>query len=180
MPRALVAISEGSEELEAVGVIDVLRRAKVEVTVASVDKTKAVKCARGTVITANALIKDVADEEFDAVVLPGGMPGAKHLRDCSTLIDILKNQKESGRIYAAICASPAVVFAHHHLIDDMAATCYPSFKDEIKHWKNQKVVVCDNCITSQGPGTAIDFALQLVASLCSAETRDVVAKGLLY
>ncbi|OAO17368.1 hypothetical protein AV274_0885 [Blastocystis sp. ATCC 50177/Nand II] len=180
MPRALVAISEGSEELEAIGVIDVLRRAKVNVTVASVDKTKTVKCARGSVLTADALMKDVSTKEYDAVVLPGGMPGAEHLRDCSALIDLLKRQKESGKIYAAICASPAVVFAHHHLIDGIPATCYPSFREEIEEWKNHKVVVSDNCSTSQGPGTAIDFALQLVASLCGEEVRDKVAKGLLY
>ncbi|KNB44779.1 hypothetical protein JH06_1692 [Blastocystis sp. subtype 4] len=144
MPKALVAISEGSEELEAIGIIDILRRGKVHVTVASIDESKKVKCARGCSLS----------DTFDAIVLPGGMPGAvylffsidlqEHLRDCHTLVSMLGKQKEAGRIYAAICASPAVVFATHDLLDGYA-TCYPSFKDQIEHFKNEKVVVSDNC-----------------------------------
>ncbi|KAK8804754.1 hypothetical protein WA171_006721 [Blastocystis sp. BT1] len=179
MPKALVAISEGSEELEAIGIIDILRRGKVHVTVASIDESKKVKCARGCSLTADVLIGDVKSDTFDAIVLPGGMPGAEHLRDCHTLVSMLGKQKEAGRIYAAICASPAVVFATHDLLDGYA-TCYPSFKDQIEHFKNEKVVVSDNCITSQGPGTVIDFALKLVEVLCGKETSEKVRKGLIY
>ncbi|CBK19977.2 uncharacterized protein [Blastocystis hominis] len=180
MPRALVAVSEGSEELETIGIVDVLRRGKVNVTLASVDHQKTVKCSKGTIITADALLKDVKDETFDAIVLPGGLPGAEHLRDSKTLSKLLEKQKEEGRIYAAICASPAVVFASHNLLEGVKATCYPSFKEDIEHYVNDKVVVSGNCITSQGPGTVAEFALQLVESLCGKATRASVAKGMIY
>ena len=180
MPRALVAISEGSEELETIGIVDILRRGKVHVTLASVDHHKSVKCCKGTTLTADSLLKDVSEEVFDAVVLPGGLPGAEHLRDSKPLLKLLQKQKEEGRIYAAICASPAVVFAHHHLLEGLQATCYPSFKEKIDKYVDEKVVVSENCITSQGPGTVIEFALQLVESLCGKATRNSVAKGMIF
>ena len=179
MPSALVAISEGSEELEAIGIIDILKRGKVDVTIASVDESKRVKCAHGVTITADTLIQDISHKSFDAIVLPGGMPGAEHLRDCKTLVSMLTKQKERGKLYAAICASPAVVFATHNLLDG-EATCYPSFREAIPNYKNEKVVVSDNCITSQGPGTVIDFALQLVECLSGKQVSEKVRMGMIY
>jgi len=171
----LVPIADGTEELEAVTIIDVLRRAEVQVTVASVASLQ-VKASRGVNLVADTSIDSCKDKIFDLIVLPGGLPGAEHLRDCALLIDMLKTQRESGRLYAAICASPAVALAPHGLLDGKKATCYPSCADPLpdKTLADQRVVVDGNCITSQGPGTALEFALELVRQLCGdAKARQV-------
>lgn len=161
---ALVAVADGSEELEAVTIIDVLRRAKVEVTVASVAELN-ITASRGVKLVADGVIDDCKEKPYDLIVLPGGLPGAEHLRDNKTLIDMLKQQKKAGRLYAAICASPAVALAPHGLLDDKQATGYPGTEDKLPKALNQRVVVDGNCITSQGPGTALEFAIELVRQL---------------
>lgn len=176
--HVLVPIADGIEEIEACTIIDVLRRAKIEVTVASVSDLQ-VTASRGVKIVADTLIADCKDETFDLIVLPGGMPGAEHLRDCPALIDMLKAQKAAGRFYAAICASPAVVFVPHRLIDGKTATCYPSMQEKLPAPSTQRVVVDGNCITSQGPGTAMEFAVELVRQLLGPEKADEIAKPLL-
>lgn len=175
-PTALVPIADGSEDIESVTIIDVLRRAGVNVTVASVapDSRLQITAARGTRIVADTHIEQVAQLEFDLIALPGGMPGATHLRDCATLIGLLKQQRQAGKWYAAICASPAMVFASHQLEDDVAATAYPSFTSQLHHFRNERTVVDKNCITSQGPGTALEFALTLVEMLLGPDKREQV------
>ena len=174
---ALVPIADGTEELEAVTIIDVLRRAGVDVTVASV-KSQQVTASRGVKITADCLIGECAGKTFDLIALPGGLPGAEHLRDSKPLIELLKEQKSAGRLYAAICASPATVFAHHGLVDDRETTCYPSLAQKLPKPTPGRVVVDDNCITSQGPGTAIEFALELVKNLCGSQKAEEVARAM--
>ena len=109
------------------------------------------------------------------------MPGAEHLRDNPELTEILKKQKEAGRLYAAICASPAVVLAHHHLIDDKMATVYPAFMDKLPNpvSDDSPLVVDGNCVTSRGPGTAILFALKLVELLYDKEKSAQIAQAML-
>ena len=107
--KVLVAIAEGIEEIEAVCIIDVLRRADSDVTVASVGDSLQITASRGVVLVADELIGGCKDQTYDLIALPGGMSGAENLRDCTILTDMLKEQKKSGRYYAAICASPAVV-----------------------------------------------------------------------
>ena len=119
--KVLVPIANGSEEIEAVCIIDTLRRAGLEVTVASVADVQ-IEASRGVKIVADASIGDCAGQTYDAIVLPGGMPGAEHLRDSAPLVEMLKKQKDAGRLYAAICASPAVVFQHHGLLEGVRAT----------------------------------------------------------
>ena len=174
----LVPIADGSEEIEAVTIIDVLRRAGAEVVAASVENQQ-ITASRGVKISADTLIKDCTGRRFDLIALPGGMPGAENLSKCDELIAMLKEQKKSGRLYAAICASPAVVFQRHGLIDDVKATCYPSMLEDLAHGVNSPVVVDSNCITSQGPGTATLFALKLVELLFDSEKRDEVARAML-
>ena len=175
----LVAIADGSEELEAVTIIDVLRRAGAKVTVASVNALN-ITASRGVKLVADAQIDQCTGKEYDCIVLPGGMPGAEHLRDSTPLIDLLKVQKQRGRWYAAICAAPAVVLAHHHLLPNYA-TCYPSMADKLPNSEKagQRVVVEDRCITSQGPATAMDFALELVRQLIGADRAASVAEAML-
>lgn len=174
---ALVAIADGSEDIESVAIIDVLRRANVAVTVASIKPhgELQITASRGTNIVADTHIDNCTQNTYDIIVLPGGLPGAEHLRDCVTLVDMLRHQEQAGRLYAAICASPALVFASHGLEKDRQTTCHPGFTEQLSHFRNQRVVVDQNCITSQGPGTALEFALELVLQLLGQQARDQVA-----
>lgn len=176
--KVLVAVADGTEELEAVTIIDVLRRAKADVTVASVDAQQ-VTASRGVQLVADALISDCVGNTYDLIALPGGMPGAEHLRGSKELIDMLKTQAASGRLYAAICASPAVALKPHGLLKDKKATCYPSLLSELDNPEQEKVVVDGNCITSQGPATALEFALKLVELLFDKQKSREVAKAML-
>lgn len=176
--QVLVPIANGTEEIEASTIIDVLRRAGADVTVASVGSLQ-VTASRGMKLVADITIADCANQAFDLIALPGGMPGAEHLRDCELLIELLKNQKAAGKLYAAICATPAVALAPHGLIDDKRATCYPSLQDQLPKPSNERVVVDGNCITSQGPGTAMEFAVELIAQLYGQAKADDVAGPLL-
>jgi 4-methyl-5(b-hydroxyethyl)-thiazole monophosphate biosynthesis len=168
--KALVPIADGSEEIEAVCIIDTLRRAEVDVTVASVTGQRQITASRQTGIVADALIEACADTTYDLIALPGGMPGAEHLRDSEVLFELVKAQRDAGRLYAAICASPAVAFLPHGLLAGRRATCFPSYRSLLKdaaevETRDERVVVDANLVTSQGPGTAIEFALKLVELL---------------
>lgn len=178
--KVLVPIADGIEEIESVCIIDVLRRAGAEVTVASVDGLEVV-ASRGVKLVADKLMGDCAAETYDLITLPGGMPGAEHLRDCQQLRDMLAEQKRQGRLYAAICASPAVVLGCHGLLDDKKATCHPAMADMLKCLESSdlRVVTDGKCITSRGPGTAIEFAIQLVEMLFDAERAKAVAGPML-
>ena len=176
--KVLVAIADGTEELEAVTIIDVLRRAEADVTVASVGKQQ-VTAGRGVKLVADAVISDCVDRVYDLIVLPGGLPGAEHLRDSKELTEMLRGQAKSGRLYAAICASPATVLNHHGLLAGKQATCYPSMASELDNAVDSNLVVDGNCITSQGPATALDFALKLVELLFGQEKSREVATAML-
>jgi len=181
--QALVPIADGSEEIEAVTIIDVLRRAGVEVTVASVGvgKTKQITAARGTNIVADSFIADCADKAWDLIAIPGGTEGADHLAASEILDQLLRSQAQQGKFYAAICAAPAVVLGSKGLLADKTATSHPRFYQSLIAKEvdtESRVVVDGNCITSQGPGTAIDFALELVEQLCGIVKREEVASPL--
>lgn len=174
---ALVPVANGSEDIESVTIIDVLRRAGVDVTVASVHAEPTVTAARQTRITAEALITDCTEQTFDLIALPGGMPGAQTLGECQPLIGMLQAQRQSGRLYAALCAAPAVALEPNGLLQGRAATAHPGFQNRLSDQSriSQRVVVDGHCITSQGPGTALEFALTLVEHLCGRARRDEVA-----
>jgi 4-methyl-5(b-hydroxyethyl)-thiazole monophosphate biosynthesis len=176
---AIVAIADGIEEIEAVTVIDVLRRAKVDVTVASVDGPE-VTASRGVRLVADRLVGECAGVRYDLVALPGGMPGAEHLRDSAELTDMIRRQAGAGRLYAAICASPAVVLRHHGLLSGRRATCHPAFTDRLENADDaeSRVVVDGNCVTGRGPGTALEFALKLVELLCGPEKARDIAEAM--
>jgi protein deglycase len=178
--KVLVPIANGTEEIEAVCLIDTLRRAGVEVTVASVDKLP-VTASRGVKLVADALLVDCAGQTYDCIALPGGMPGAEHLRDSAELIGMLKKQKAAGRVYAAICATPAVALQPHGLLDGIRATCFPSMRSKLDPTMacDDRVVVDGNCVTSQGPGTAIEFALKLIELLLGPQKAKDVAGPML-
>ena len=178
--KALVPIANGTEEIEAVCIIDVLRRAGTSVTVASVEELQ-VTASRGVKLVADQLIDDCVDETYDLIALPGGMPGAEHLRDSKDLEEMLKRQRQEGRLYAAICASPVVVLQHHGLLKGCRATCHPDFVDQLENADaaETRVVVDGPCITSRGPGTAIEFALKLVTVLYGERKAEEVGRRML-
>lgn len=179
----LVPIAAGIEEIEAVTIIDVLRRAGAEVVVASVADLQIV-ASRGVKLTADKRIADCARQSFDLIALPGGMPGAEHLRDSADLIAMLKAQYKAGRLFAAICASPAVALQPHGLLEGRQATCYPSLAEKLvgssKASLECRVVTDKNCITGQGPGTAMEFAIKLVELLFGPAKAKEVAGPMLF
>jgi len=177
--KVLVPVAQGTEEMEAITIIDVLRRAGADVIVASVDDMT-IKASKGIEFKADRLIKDCMDEPFDLIVLPGGIPGAQNLQNSKDLETLLKKQAEQQKYYGAICASPAVVLHHYGLVTPGRVTCHPGFAGQIDNGNivESNVVVDKNCITSRGAGTACEFALNLVELLYSKEKKKEVAQGL--
>jgi len=173
MARVLIPIAEGSEELEAVTIIDILRRAEIDVTVASLDGEPVVM-SRKTVIVPDASLDDALKSDFDMVVLPGGLPGARNLNDDPRIAELLKKMANSGKFVGAICAAPFVL-ANAGVLSGKRATSYPGFLDNMElpdvEVTGGAVERDGNVITSRGPGTAMDFALSLVEILTDRETR---------
>lgn len=179
--RALISVADGVEDLECVTLIDVLRRAEVEVVVASIESRRMITCARGTRLTADTMLVDVLAQPFDLIVLPGGMPGAQHLAEHEPLAERVREQAKAGKLFAAICAAPALALQQYGVLRQRRMTCYPVFSDRLSGcvFVDQPVVVDGNCITSQGPGTALAFALTLVEQLCGKAARKQVAEAML-
>ncbi|MDO8892282.1 MAG: DJ-1/PfpI family protein [Sulfurimicrobium sp.] len=180
MPKVLVPLAAGCEELEAVTIIDLLRRAGIDVVVAGL-QPGIVKASRGTLLVPDCTLDVVLHENFDMVVLPGGMPGMTHLKDDPRIIPLLQRMARDGKYTCAICAAPAVL-AEAGLLKGKTATSFPGFVDRMSlpdtTFSNDPVVKDGRVITSRGPGTAMDFALELVETLAGRTRRDEVEAGL--
>ena len=178
--QALVFLSNGCEETEAVTTIDLLTRAGIKVTYASITEDKKVECSRGVTILAPKTFSEVDDLDFDVIILPGGLIGAENFRESQQLIKKLKQAHQAGIVIAAICATPAMVFQHHNLFPNAYMTGYPTTKDTIKNWKPDRVYFDAQykLITSQGPGTSIDFALKIIEVLLDKKAAAEVAAQL--
>ncbi|XP_069959538.1 Parkinson disease protein 7 [Cherax quadricarinatus] len=182
---AVVLLAEGAEEMEAVITIDTLRRAGITVTVAGLAGATAVHCSRDVVIVPDVALDDaVSKGPYDAIVLPGGLKGAESLGKSSTVKSILTEQEKAGRVIGAICAAPAISLTAHGIGEGKRVTCYPSLKDKLLEsgkytYQEERVIVDGNLVTSQGPGTAFDFALALVEKLMGAEKRAATGKPML-
>lgn len=166
MVTALVPVANGSEDIEVAGIVDTLRRASIDVTVASVEESNTVTFARGLKVIADASIEAASKSSFDAIAIPGGMPGAERLRDCQVrcqrlclkskaLTRLLKSHAAQGKLIGAICAAPVVVLLSHGLLDGRIATAHPNFSSQLPDQSkvSERVVVDGNVVTSRGPGS---------------------------
>lgn len=178
----LIPLANGSEDIESVTLIDVLRRAQADLTVASVEAELSIRAARSTCITADALITDCQSTHWDLIALPGGMPGADRLHDCGALQDLLRRQDEAQRLLAAVCAAPARVLGRMGLLDGRRATCYPGFEADLSgsQISTDAVVVDGHITTSRGPGTVMGFALSLVGQLYGPALQSEIGRQMLY
>ena len=180
MSKVLVPLAEGFEELEAVSVIDILRRAQIEVTVAGL-KDGPVRGSRQTVIVPDASLDAALDVSYDMVVLPGGIPGSDHLQTDARIRKLLADMNEQGKNTAAICAAPKVL-ADVGVLKGRKATSYPgvlgSIKPEGVAVTTDAVVKDGPVITSRSVGTAMDFALALVEELEGRDKRDQVEQAM--
>ncbi len=177
MKRVLVPLAQGCEELEAVTVVDLLRRAGIEVVTASLGPGP-VHCSRGVTLVADVELDGVLEEAFDMIVLPGGLPGADHLDEDPRIRTLLERIASAGGHVAAICAAPKVL-AHAGLLAGRRATAYPGVLEHEGMASTGTAVVRDGgVVTSRGPGTAMDFALELIEILVGRERRLEVEQGL--
>ncbi len=176
----LVPLAEGFEEVEALAIVDVLRRAGAEVTTAAVGKNRQVTSSHKVTVIADAMLDD-CDGSYDLIALPGGIPGANNLAESAKLETMLKEQDEAGRLVGAICASPAVVLQKHGLIRGRKATCYPSFADQLEpiSHKAERVVQDGNLITGAGAGPAMEFGVKLTEALLGEEAAKSVGEAIL-
>lgn len=180
MSLVLVPLAEGFEELEAISIIDILRRADIDVVVAGLTDGP-VKAARGTVVVPDMSLDDALQRDYDMVVLPGGMPGAANLNEDPRVHEMLKMMANSGKFTGAICAAP-MVLANAGILDGKRATSFPGFVDKMDlptvDYTGVPVERDGKVITSRGAGTALDFALELVDALAGREKRDAVEAAL--
>jgi DJ-1 family protein len=180
MVKVLIPLAQGCEELEAVTIIDLLRRAGIDVTTASLDK-KTITASRGVKLVPDTDLDTALKQDYEMVVLPGGLPGANHLDNDPRIRSLLKKMAANKQYTAAICAAPQVL-ANAGILDGKRATSYPGFLDKMNlpntRITGEAVVIDGKVITSRGPGTAIDFALTLIETLLGRQKRNEVEKAL--
>ncbi len=180
MSHVLVPLAQGCEELEAITITDLLVRAGIHVTTCGLDD-QPVTASRGTTIIPDTSIDKIVNDDFDLIVLPGGLPGADHLRDNPTLQTLIKKQAAANKYLAAICAAPKALAAAG-VLTGKTATSFPGVLDALQDASitisENAVEIDGNIITSRGPGTAMDFALSLIELLEGKEKRDEINQQL--
>lgn len=178
--RTAVFLAEGFEEIEALTVVDYLRRAELEVDMISITGQLLVKGSHHIQVKADLLFKDLNPEIYELLVLPGGLPGAEYLRDHQALIKLLQDHHQKNKLIGAICAAP-IVLEKAGLTKGHIGTSYPGFQDQLayREYLEEIVVVDDHLITSRGPASAVYFALKLIELLSGKEKADQIAQDLL-
>lgn len=181
MAKVIVLLADGFEEIEAVSVIDILRRANVDVCVAGVSKGD-IKGAHNIIVKPDAYLSEVLDDEYDMVVLPGGTKGAVNISESTNADRLIKRLAAEEKYIAAICAAPYVL-VEKGVLEGKMATSYPSFQEKVEYgceYQDAIVVVDENIITSRGPGTAAEFAFTLVELLVEEDTAESLREGMLF
>lgn len=182
MKTSYVFFADGFEEIEALSVVDVLRRAGMPVVTVSINGLPQAEGAHGVTVVTDAVVSDIAgDVEAEWLIMPGGMPGASNLAACQCLVELLLAQYESGRGVAAICASPAVVLGPLGMVNGRKAVCYPGMEAGLTGADVQatQVAVDGNVVTGNGPAAASRFALALVQESLGVDAAAEVAAGML-
>ena len=179
--KAIVLLAEGFEEIEAMTPIDYLRRAGIEVTVVAIGGNLTVKGARGVSVNADMSLREIETASFDAVVIPGGMPGAANLAASKETGALIAEAAAAGKLVCAICASPAVVLAPLGLLSGKKFTCYPGMEEKITDgkWADGSVIIDGNIITSRGAGTAGVFAIAIIEFLLGEGEGKKIAEAVL-
>ena len=179
MSKVLVPLADGFEEIEALSVVDILRRGGVEVVAASVSGAREVRGAHGVTVLADAAFDEAAKAVYDAVVLPGGGEGTANLSRSEAVIERLRRQKGERRLIAAICAAPTVLVQAGVLDEEQHVTCHPSCTDALDRRSAGVPVVADgDVITGQAAGSAMLFALVILKALAGVREAERVAQGL--
>lgn len=181
MKKAAIFFGTGYEEIEALTVVDVLRRAGIETVCVAIDNKAQVIGSHNISVAMDTGIDALDFDCFDILVCPGGMPGTKNLEACTKLTEQLRKFCEKDKLIAAICAAPSI-FGHMGLLKEKKACIYPGMETELSGAEVcfDKVVKSGNIITSRGMGTAIAFSLEIVASLLDRETADGLAEKIVY
>ena len=181
MAKIAVCMANGCEEIEALTVVDVLRRAKFDVTMLAVEGDRMVTGSHGIVIGADGLIEAADWGAFDGIVLPGGMPGTLHLGESRQVTEAVRAFAAEGKLVAAICAAPSVL-GQNGLLEGKKATSYPGFEDQMPgaDYVTDPVAVDGNIITSRGMGTAIDFALSIVSYYMDRAQAAQLGESFMY
>lgn len=182
MAKVYAMIADGTEEVECLAVLDILRRSGVEVVLVSINDTKQTVSSHQVRIEADATIAETDFSDGDVIFVPGGLPGSEHLSACEPLIAAMKTALEEGRRVAAICAAPGVVLGRHGLLQGKKATCFPGFEKELHgaEYTSQGVVTDGNITTARGLGFAIDLGLELVKLLVSEDAAEDTKKKIQY
>lgn len=181
MKKVYAFLATGFEEVECLAVVDLLRRAGVEVTMVSITGEKMVTGAHKITILADTLYEELDEQGADLLFLPGGMPGTRYLGEHRALGILLKQYVTEGKRVSAICAAPSVL-GELHLLKGRRATCYPGFEDKLldADHTSQGVVTDGPVTTARGVGFAIDLGLELIALLLDQETSDKIKAGIQY
>jgi 4-methyl-5(b-hydroxyethyl)-thiazole monophosphate biosynthesis len=174
--KVLVPLAEGFEEIETAAIVDILRRAYIDVTLAGL-VSSIVEGAHGIKIVADKKISDIDPENFDAIILPGGNPGYINLSNSSTILKIVKDFDQKKKIIGAICGAP-LVLVKAGILNNRIATCYPGLEKKLPKPREGKVVIDNNIITSKSPGTAIEFALKIVEIISGKNKAEKIREEL--
>lgn len=176
-----VFLADGFEEIEGLTVVDLLRRAEVNVTTVSITDSHTIHGAHGIDVQADKLFEEVNYEEQDMVVLPGGMPGTLNLGKHQGVKEVLESFYQQEKYIAAICAAPSVL-GKYGMLNGRKATSYPGFEDTLvgAEYVRDAVVADDFVITSRGMGTAIEFALKLIETLIDEQRADEIKESIIY
>ena len=181
MSRLGIFIADGCEEVEALTVVDIVRRAKLEIDMISINGTKQVTSSRNVTFMTDTTKEEADFSANDGIILPGGMPGTVHLGEDDTVSQVIREFAKEGKLVAAICAAPSVL-GQAGILNGKKAACHPGFEEKLTGAEVFfSPVVCDgNVITSRGMGTAIPFALHLVSQLVSPEKAEELKKSIIY
>ena len=180
MKKAAIFMADGCEEIEGLTVVDILRRAGIEIHMVSIKDNKEITGSHNIVFMADRTFKDM-DSDYDAYICPGGKKGTENLLKCDDVKQKLIKGCSGGKLIAAVCAAPTVL-GNAGILKDKKATCYPGFEEKLycKEFSEDRVVKDGNVITSRGMGTSIEFALAIIEYLLDKEAAEAISHGIIF